>query len=318
VGRERPGTAGQERQITDPGAGTSQIGEASAFAGTGTPVCVVCGAVEGVRVLDPEQGLFRCAECTHVFTLLAAAGQRSDGEGYEDEYYDAEHANWFAHPNVALFRLAHSQIRERLGNGPLRVLDVGCGRGDFLQYLQRNDPKLELWGVDLNPRPLPGIDIVCGDVMGHVMDEELLRGFDAITGLALIEHLERPDLFVRRVMEGLRPGGLVIMMTVNNDGLFYRVARTLNGLGQSAAYRRLYSPHHLHHFTNQSLRRLMRSSGLEAVFQENHNYPLRAVDVPEGSPALRAAYTTVVWGLFSTSTLFRNGILQTIVCRKSP
>ena len=57
-------------------------------------------------------------------------------EEYTPEYYEETHRNWFANPNFALFRWIEHQLPAEIRS----VLDVGCGRGDFLKFLRRQRP----------------------------------------------------------------------------------------------------------------------------------------------------------------------------------
>jgi hypothetical protein len=45
----------------------------------------------------PESDLFRCASCTHAFSVPR------EHETYDEDYYEVAHERWFKHPNTALF-----------------------------------------------------------------------------------------------------------------------------------------------------------------------------------------------------------------------
>lgn len=272
--------------------------------------CCVCLGRGTTQLIDPIRKIHRCRVCTHAFT----EGVTDSNEIYVEEYFDEEHKHWFNNPNTRLFRWIHGYIRRWAGEHPLRLLDVGCGRGDFLKYLQQVDPQIRLWGIDLAPNEAPGITFLRGDVHTAPIQET----FDVITGLTVIEHLQHPDVFVARLAQLLRPGGRIILTTDNTGGLLYSTARVLRRCGIRSAYERLYDEHHLHHFTNQSFRKLLERHGFDVVVQRNHNYPLKAVDAPLQGPVMEALYLAAVATMFAASTVLRNGILQTAVCQKTP
>lgn len=92
-----------------------------------------------------------------------------------------------------------------------RVLDVGCHRGELLERLRSRiaagvgvDPALEA------PLERAGMRLVPGSFPGDV---ELEPGFDAITMLAVLEHIPRRRLAAvpRACEELLNPGGVVIV-----------------------------------------------------------------------------------------------------------
>ena len=95
------------------------------------PVCSCTG--EHYRKLK-ELTLCYCKHCTHRFTDVDSINNK---EQYSEEYYEQKHSNWFNHPNLSLFDYVYSQIKS-LDHKNLSVLDVGCGNGDFLRYLQKN------------------------------------------------------------------------------------------------------------------------------------------------------------------------------------
>ena len=55
-------------------------------------------------------------------------------------------------------------------------------------------------------------------------------------------------------------------MTVNESSLLYWLARGMRHVGFRAAFERLDSRHHVHHFTEASLKLLLESRGMTVVF----------------------------------------------------
>ena len=133
----------------------------------------------------------------------------------------------------------------------------------------------------------------------------------------MIEHIDNPQLFVGKLNNLLKSGGLLFIMTINSNSLIYRIARVLKKVGMRVAYDRLYSIHHLQHFTNQSLKTLLEMNNFEVLVHKNHNYPLKAVDVPESNFLIQKMYKFFVLLSFLASAPFGMGIHQTIVCRKA-
>src|SRR5947209_6779953 len=63
------------------------------------------------------------------------------------ESYDRSILQWllFGPSRRALLR----RIRLRFGDRPLRVLDIGCGTGQFAALLRARLPNASVWGIDL-------------------------------------------------------------------------------------------------------------------------------------------------------------------------
>jgi len=272
------------------------------------PNCAICYKNEAVTLEDVNLGLYRCGECGHVFKNIPKESQ----EKYSEAYFLDEHKNWFNNPDYLLFESIFNDISKLKGGGRLKILDAGCGKGDFLKYLRKQNPQFELYGIDLTENEHPGIRFIKGDILG----DEIRTRFDVICNLAVIEHIDDPYLFIERLKSLLNPDGIIFTVTDNDDSMIYGLARLLKNLGINAAYNRLYSSHHLQCFSNKSLKTLIETNGLDLIKQRNHNHPVEAVDYPQASPVITAAYMLMVRLIFLFSTIFNNGILQTAVCKE--
>jgi 2-polyprenyl-3-methyl-5-hydroxy-6-metoxy-1,4-benzoquinol methylase len=269
--------------------------------------CPACGSSD-TRLAHRRLGIRRCGACSHAFTILPKDRQ----EAYGQEYFREVHKNWFENPNFGLFDRVLDEAVRRPGDRPLRILDVGCGQGDFLRHAARRRPDAHLVGIDLVDNEHPGIRFIRGDIF----EAEIGERFDVIVNFAVIEHVDDPGAYVTRLGELLDPDGLLFTMTINDGSLVYRVGRALDRIGIHVVHDRLYSHHHLQHYTNRSLRALLESRGFEVVSHRNHNYPLAAVDVPDCGPVLRAVFRAGVAAAFLVSGPIGLGISQTVVCRK--
>jgi SAM-dependent methyltransferase len=253
--------------------------------------------------------LCRCSNCEHCFTDLGSVGQL---EQYEPEYFEKEHRNWFDHPNLALYAtLSHviSGLRPDAS-----VLDIGCGNGNFLRYLAAQSKTLSLTGIDMAPNPpADGITYLQGDFLSVDFEQK----FDVLVSLAVIEHIPDVTSFAKRMSAICKPGGLVITMTVDERSLVYGAARMSQRAGYSVPLRRLYSKHHLNHFTSGSLKKLLERQGLATVQVIRHNSPMAAVDLPRTSWMVGGILRAGVWFGFQLGKLTRRTMLQTVVSKKS-
>ena len=133
------------------------------------------------------------------------------------------------------FRGNREDIKERLafylpklvetgiGSEAMPVLDVGCGRGEWLELLAENG--LKAAGLDLNRVVLEicrerGLNVMEADAIDYLrgLPEGSLGG---VTAFHLIEHLELPQLldFLEAVRHALKPGGIAIFETPNPNNL---------------------------------------------------------------------------------------------------
>jgi len=231
-------------------------------------------------------------------------------EQYDASYFESTHGNWFRHPHIWLFEMLHARL-SRLGPNA-SILDIGCGRGDFLRWLRVREPTWTLTGTDLSPNvPESGITFEQGDIL----TQPLSQRFDAVVNLAVIEHVADIQAFCATLVAHGRPGGTVVIMTNNDSSVVYDIARALNRVGAPAAFERVYSPHHLNHFTVRSLRTLVESQGLVVRETVLHNTPLNTVDMPDAGAVKSAIWKCGVWGAFTLGRLTGKTFMQTIVCQ---
>jgi len=270
--------------------------------------CSVCNNSNKVALEDRPLSLYRCGVCGHVFKDIA----REKEEVYAEDYFSGPHKNWFNNPDYPLFEFIHKEILKIKGNRPLKVLDVGCGKGNFLKYLNTKNPKLNLYGIDLTDNLYPGISFIKGDIFKN----EINTKFDVICNLAVIEHLDCPHFFIKKIRDLLSPDGVIFTVTDNDDSLIYGMARILKRAGIGAAYDRLYMTHHLQCFSSKSLMMLMEANDLDLIGHKNHNHPIEAIDYPKAGVSTMAFYAIGVRMIFALSGVFNNGILQIAVCRK--
>lgn len=108
-------------------------------------------------------------------------------------------------------------------NPALPVLDIGCGRGEWLELL--NDQGIAACGVDTDDGMLAaclerGLNVVSVDALAHLASlpsSSLL----AVTGFHIAEHLpfDRLQSLFAQAFRALVPGGLLILETPNPENL---------------------------------------------------------------------------------------------------
>ncbi len=271
--------------------------------------CPICASLSRPDARHPEVELYRCTDCGHRFSRLKPGLAM---EPYDADYFEKTHRNWFAHPDLELFaRIARLLGREP---APRSLIDVGCGNGNLLRYLAGQPAApAALAGIDLMTNaPQAGIEFIRGDALST----DVGRQFSVVVSLAAIEHVLDAHGFARRLKALARPGGLVIVMTLNDDSLLYAAARLLRRLGVTLPFDRLYSRHHLHHFNRASLSRLLEDEGLRPEGAMLHNAPLAAIDMPAPSGAAALVMRAGVALLFATGALLGRTYLQTVVFRR--
>jgi SAM-dependent methyltransferase len=123
------------------------------------------------------------------------------------------------------FRGSREEIRERISDyvalfrDLAPVLDLGCGRGELLDLL--HEAGIAARGVDANASAVAecrarGLDVVEGDLLAFLRAEKS-GTVGAVFAAQVAEHLKACVLIelVREAQRVLRPGGLLVIETVN-------------------------------------------------------------------------------------------------------
>jgi len=159
-----------------------------------------------------------------------------------------------------------------------RILDIGCGLGDLLIFLQDRGYR-RACGIDRSPQMVEWARrrgaraVEQGDMF------ERLRGargeFDCILAMDVLEHLRKDELvlLMDAVHEALRPGGCFLAHTVNADGFSWGRMRYIDLTHEIA-------------FTRYSLSQLFTIAG----FRESFYYPMEPA-----APGLRGLLRTAGW-----------------------
>ncbi len=136
-------------------------------------------------------------------------------------------------PFEDVFRGSPELIRSRLSaylpdvagleRGDRPVVDIGCGRGDWLAVLAAEG--IPAYGVDSNLRSIErarelGLDARHGDAFAHLA-EVAPGSIAAVTVFHLVEHVTTEQLVALLDLSyrALMPGGLLILETPNPDNL---------------------------------------------------------------------------------------------------
>lgn len=144
-----------------------------------------------------------------------------------------------------------------------RLLDIGCGNGDFL--CSARDAGWEVVGLEPDPAAADvamslGLDVRLGSLDALAGSSDC---FDAVTMSHVIEHMHAPTEAVAHAHRLLRPGGVLFLETPNI------ASHGASEFGRN--WRGLECPRHLVLFTPTSLAGLLADAGFVDV--ETHRRP---------------------------------------------
>ena len=144
---------------------------------------------------------------------------------------------------------------------PGRLLDVGCGNGEFLKFARNHG--WDVTGIDFDEKAITeagssGLDVRLGSI--EVIDSE--EKFDFICLSHVIEHVYDPAEFVRSCYSRLNDGGVLWLETPNIEGFGNSIYKS--------NWRGLEPPRHLILFNREAISELSLKMGFVSVKQKLH------------------------------------------------
>jgi SAM-dependent methyltransferase len=186
-----------------------------------------------------------------------------EGEYTEDENYPA--------------RWEFGRFLDDLGPGPLRVLELGAGRGTFLEMAVRRGHRAV--GVDFTPTAVAfararGLEVIGGGfnrLRQHLTDQSG-GPFDAVAMFHVIEHLPDPAEVLSGLGEFVRPGTR-LGISCPGPRRFTRLIGVQQVGGRDFWD---YPPHHVLRWTPEALRAVLAKVGWEVVATAEEPLDVRA------------------------------------------
>lgn len=101
------------------------------------------------------------------------------------------------------------------------ILDIGCGPGNYFDIYQKFG--LKITGLDFSQEQLkpvkqkyPQANLIAGRLEDNNFEEK----FDVIAIIGVIQTVDEPDIFLKRVKKNLAPNGIVLMTYSNRVALY--------------------------------------------------------------------------------------------------
>ena len=139
----------------------------------------------------------------------------------------------------------------------LRVLDVGCGTGAFLD--RARSAGLQTFGMEMNPVAAAACrekgHTVFSGLMSELLRDQPGERFDLVTSFQVVEHVSNPQAFLHEAAALARPGGFVAISVPNEQGIIQICPNEPHQ----------WPPHHVTRWRRQDLSELGRRCGLPVI-----------------------------------------------------
>lgn len=207
--------------------------------------------------------IFLCKSCGHMQIMPKV----------NKNYYKEYSMGYFWGSNFVEIRKAQIERLAKLAPACNRFLDIGCGTGQYLALAQSHFEKL--YGVEPSKTGVAiarqhGFEIT-NDFFDNKMD--FAFGFDAISIIEVLEHLEDPFSVFSHAIQCLNKNGVILVEVPN---------------GQRILEERLYyniCTDHIQYFTVPSLARMANRAGATVIcVQESPNPNLLELYAKKSKP----------------------------------
>jgi 2-polyprenyl-3-methyl-5-hydroxy-6-metoxy-1,4-benzoquinol methylase len=225
--------------------------------------CVFCKRKLVTIVLKniPKNGNFyNIHECDHcqISMLDPFPSDAELAKLYSSGNYRAAKGKRFGYIIETLIHLVRIKKRRRIQRFAKagKILDIGCGRGLFLDLMSRDG--WDTIGTEFNEETAShaikayGLKVFPGDIIQHKLKS---GSIDAININQVLEHLKNPHEVIMESKRLLRSGGIIIVSVPDLKSPQFTLGKKNWFL--------LDLPFHLFHFTEEGLRKILRKSGFE-------------------------------------------------------
>ncbi len=220
--------------------------------------CALCGGTsDALLCWNDALQIVRCRACGIVYV------NPQPTESALKQHYSAPNlieqdgwSSYFQHQPEqirALWQRRFADVRLWKDGPGTRLLDVGCGYGDFLCEAQRAGWRA--CGFEFSPavakvaREKYGLSVEVGEIFEIGAAE---NSFDVVTMWHVLEHMRNPLAVLRRVHGFLAPGGVLVIEVPN-----------LNFLVRKSYRYPLSVTLHLYHFSPATLSALVGKAGFQ-------------------------------------------------------
>ncbi|MGI8733561.1 MAG: class I SAM-dependent methyltransferase [Pyrinomonadaceae bacterium] len=226
-----------------------------------------------------ETNVVRCKDCKVIYTQPTLIPKSNPyAKESAEEYFQLHDSDQkiLQGERIAVFA-------EKVLGKPGRMLELGCGRGEFLKgALNRG---WSAYGVEMTEdftrvARSHGVEVEYSSIE-HC--KSLEQTYDVVLLAAILEHLYDPMETLGRIKNALRPGGLLFIDVPNESSLTMRIGNLyMRARGRNWAINLspTFSPFHVVGFSPTSLRNTLSSVGFDI---HTLNVPKWNNALPEGA-----------------------------------
>lgn len=212
-------------------------------------ICRICrSSISEIAYSDTDFTVIQCKSCG--FGYLAKYPTVYEAKKiYSSDYFHNKKSEEYIHDALYKFRYLTKYIKK-----DSRVLDYGCGVGDFIKACVEDN--ISVVGYDISAHAAQfvkdtyKVDAFSGEVDGALFPRD---HFDVIVSFDVIEHIVDFEKILDYFQRWLKPGGILIMTTPD-----------MNSWDAKILGRRWYGfkkfPEHINYFSHESISQIAKKA----------------------------------------------------------
>ena len=232
--------------------------------GERSQACPLCGEANPGRFrlyYDSEIKLFQCRSCTFIAQYIGPGAVTFDLSHSKPTaaVAEREHQDSYVRRRGRMLCDTVCQIMKRANRG--RILDVGCGRGYFLDLCSRKG--LDCFGVEPQNDFLPTLESRFPGRIAHGRYHKDMfpsGTFDVITFVQVLEHIPDPVKPLAIARHHLKSGGLLVVEVPSVNAPHFLLYRC-TGVQQFIRPPRGVLRSHVNYFSPRTLSRSATNAG---------------------------------------------------------
>jgi SAM-dependent methyltransferase len=216
--------------------------------------CILCG--QSTEHIPLYQKLKKCKTCSLVSANKVLDRQELDTIYGTNYFFGGEYLNYLEEKNSLQknFKKWIPLIRKFIPHG--KLFEIGSAYGFFLE-LARN--YWEVQGIDISKPACDhaknlGLNVQCGDFLDIPVEA---GEYNVFCLWDTVEHLYRPDLYIKKIRDTIAPGGIICMTTGDIDAFVPKIRR--------GKWRMIHPPTHLFYFSKKTIFTLLRKNDFNII-----------------------------------------------------
>jgi len=273
--------------------------------------CEICNKKLEIFEKLEKFNLLKCYDCDHLVSDIKADKEYYK-ETYSNTYIYEKHKNWMNNPNYKLFNEI-LYFLESKNEGS--VIDLGCGNGLLLKYLNKKNSNLDLTGVDIikNEEKNSKLTFFKKEIFDYLPEKK----FAFVISIAVIEHIPKIQMFLEHIKKISNEDCYCIINTINTDSILYKIAYLLYKVNFKTPFLRLYDPHHLNHFSNKSLEKIFNKNDFSIIKKIKTPINMNQIDYPYNNIFNKYFFYFAINVILQLQKLMGKSWLQTVVFKRN-